>query len=226
MSFKVNQKERSEVIKKASCIELTTRFLLKRTMQNLLLLFFVVCHLGLISCTQQINCPKYDKKILTWVPYQANDVIELYSQARDSTIIFLINDVTVEHTTDFTLAKDCNSCTDYSYVNNDESESNFRVYINSNRNEVSSQHYWVCGSCFYTYTEFKNYTFENKKYDVVRIFDNEEQCSHGMLKTLILAKDIGVIGLIDNKDNIWTLKTNVNENRKDRDVVIINRSCR
>jgi len=198
--------------------------------QNLWLLFLVVCLSGLTNCTRLFNCPQYDARILNWIPYQAKDEIEMYSQARDSTIIFLIKSVTVEHTTDYTLAKDC-SCTDYSYVNNrnedSESESNFRVYINSNtRNKVSSHHYWVCGSCFYNYTEFNNYTFENEKYSVVRIFDNEEDCSHGLLKTLIIAQDVGVIGLIDNKDHLWTLKTNVNENRNSISLVFINRSCR
>ena len=226
MDNKVNQKKFPEVIKHTSCFEPTTNFSFKLTIRTLLLLFFVVCLIGLTTCIRQINCPKFDEKILSWIPYQAGDVLELYSQLKDSTIIFSINSVTVEHITDYKPGFKCMGCESFININQDNhQDSNFRVYLYSNNNDVGSHNYWVLGSCFYTYSEFKNYTLENTNYDIVRIFDNEEQCSHGMLQKIILAKDIGVIGLIDIYDNLWTLKINVNEGRKRRNIDIINRSC-
>ena len=50
--------------------------------------FLILLTFGIISCTGfQVNCPDFDEKILSWMPYQANDVIELYSHSKNSTII-------------------------------------------------------------------------------------------------------------------------------------------
>ena len=171
-----------------------------------LLFFMLVCLWGLTSCHQQVTCPELKEEILSWIPYQENDAIELYSQMKDSTIIFSIKSVIVTHTTDYTTGYKCGGCDDEIQINSYD-DSNFHVDIYLNNGIITSQTYRIFDSYFPTYTETKNYLFENKEYDIVRIFDNADY-SNGRLKKLIIAKDFGVIGLIDVDGNTWTLKTN------------------
>ena len=195
-----------------------------KKMKKCLTLFVIGVLFGLISC--RTNCSDFDKKNLTWIPYQENDVIELYSQLNDSTITFLINRVEVSHTTHYSFGSKCGGCSDEIFVN--EYNSDFYVEIYLHENKMSSQNYKIIDTYFSTYLEEKNYLFENKKYDLVRIF--ETNGSQGTFRKLIVAKEIGVIGLIDNDGNTWALKTDVkikrlNDNEQRKSVVINNVSC-
>jgi hypothetical protein len=73
--------------------------LTKWNFRRLLSFIMVFLLFGLISCYRQITCPEFNEEILNWVPYQKNDVIELYSPAIESTLKFSINSVGVIHTT-------------------------------------------------------------------------------------------------------------------------------
>jgi len=68
-------------------------------MKKVLFLFEIGVLCGLISC--KTHCPEFDEEILSWIPYQENDVIELYAQSNDSTIIFSIKSVDITHTTHY-----------------------------------------------------------------------------------------------------------------------------
>jgi len=192
-------------------------------MKKCLTLLVIGILFGLISC--RTNCSEFDNKNLTWIPYQENDVIELYSQLNDSTITFLINRVEVSHTTHYSFGSKCGGCSDEIFVNGYNSDFHVEIYLHENK--MSSQSYKIIDTYFSTYLEEKNYLFENKKYDVVRIF--ETNGSQGTFKKLIVAKEIGVIGLIDNDDNNWVLITDkikkMNHNEQRKSVVINNVSC-
>ena len=167
-----------------------------------LLLLMLVGLLGLTSCYRTITCPAFDLEILSWIPYQENDVIELYSHVNDSTITLLINSVYVAHTTNYSTAYDCGECWDDITIDG----SNFYLTMFLDKNVIGRQDYRICDTPFSNYSELTNFLFENQKYDIVRIYENNS--SSGTFKKLIMAKDIGVVGLIDKNDNTWVLKTN------------------
>jgi len=71
----------------------------------------------------------------------------------------------------------------------------------------------------------KNYLFENKKYDLVRVFEKTD--SKGKFKKLIIAQDVGIVGLIDIYGNIWNLKTSIKTKmlNEQKNIVITKVSC-
>ena len=175
-------------------------------MKKYLFLFVVGILLGLISCKTKTTCPEFDKEILSWIPYQKNDVIELYSQSNDSTIIISIKSVKVIHTTHYTneYRSKCEGlCFDEIQIRqNDNDHFIFKIDISLFWNKVESQNYQINDTYFTNYSEVKNFPFEDKEYDIVRIFETNN--SKVTFKKLIIAKEIGIIGLIDIYDNTWT----------------------
>ena len=186
-------------------------------MKKYLFLFVIGIILGLISC--KTNCPEFDKEILSWIPYQENDVIELYSQSNNSTILFSITSVNIEHKTHYKHGTDCGGCSDYILINNYDSDFHLDMYIHENI--IGSQSYMIIDTYFDTYSERKNYQFENKEYDLVRIF--ETNVSQGTFRKLIVAKEIGIIGLVDIHGNSWILRTNATI--KKPNIQILRTSC-
>ena len=174
----------------------------------------------LTSC--RTNCPKFDMKILNWIPYQENDIIELYAQSNDSTILFTITSVNITHTTHYEYGSKCGGCSDEISINDYNSDFYVEIYLSDRI--MGHQRYKIIDTYFSTYSEVKNYLFESKEYDLVRIYEtNGEQ---GTFKKLIVAKEIGVIGLMDLDGNTWALKTNtLNANGQQNNIVINNVSC-
>jgi len=193
-------------------------------MKKYLFLIVVGISLGLISC--KVNCPDFDKKFLDWIPYQENDVIELYSPSKDSTILLSIESIEVTHTTSYAVGSKCGGCSDDIRINHYNSDFHLEIYLNENK--VGSQSFKIFDTYFTTYSEQKKYQFEGQEYDVVRIFENND--SKVLFKKLIIAKEFGVIGLVDNYGNTWALKTNVkirrlNDNEQRKSIIIKNASC-
>ena len=185
------------------------------------LLFVAGVLLGLISCRE--NCSSFDMNNLSWTPYQEDDVIELYSQLNDSTIAFSIKSVVVMHTTHVSFGTKCGGCDDQIFINGYD-DSDFYVEIYLFNGKSGSQNYHIVNSYFSDYTEVRNFIFDSKEYDIVRIFDNGG--SNGKFKRLIIAKDIGVIGLVDIYDNTWTLKIGAKSKSPDKKGIVINNtSC-
>ena len=186
-------------------------------MKKCLTLFVIGVLFGLISC--KTNCSEFDMKNLSWIPYQENDMIELYSQLNDRTIIFPINSVVISHKTHYAHNTDCGGCTDEIFINDYNSDFHVAIYLDENK--MGSQNYKIIDTYFSTYSEIKNFIFEREEYDLVRIFETNN--TQGTFRKLIVAKDIGVIGLIDIDGNTWTLKTNATI--KKPNIQIMKTSC-
>ena len=202
-----------------------TTFIL--TMQKIM--FAIVCVLVLIGCSGTVTCPEFDEGVFSWMPYQKNDIIELYSQSNNSSITTIIESAEITHTTSYEKGKDCGHCDDEISIIG----SNFGIYIRLESGKINYQTYRVGDTYFgdwdgnYSYSEFTNFSFEGNTYDAVRVF--EKTNSH-QFKKLIIAKDIGIIGLVDIDDNTWVLKTNIpvqksNEPAERGGIVINNTSC-
>jgi len=193
------------------------------TLKISVLSFVIVLIFGLMSC--KTHCSEFDKTHLSWIPYQANDVIELYSQSMDSTITFSIKNVEASHTTHYSFGSKCGGGSDEIFIEQNEND-NFRFHVNIylHENKITSQNYLIGDTYFSTYSEETKYIFENKEYDVVRILNVAHE---GTFKKLIMAKDIGIIGLVDINDNIWVLKTDAKIRKNDtlNNIVIHNVSC-
>jgi len=185
------------------------------------LLFVIGVFGGLMSCSE--NCSSFDMNNLSWTPYQEGDVIELYSQASDSTIEIFIKNVIVEHKTHVTFGSKCGYCGDDQIFISSSDDFAFNVEIYLNDGKIASQNYQISNSYFSDYTEIKNYLLENAEYDLVRVFENGG--SNGEFKKLIIAKNVGIVGLIDIRDNYWILKPELklrksNEQNDQKKIVI------
>jgi len=181
-------------------------------------LFVIVILFGLITC--QETCPKFDEEILSWIPQV--DVIELYFQAKDSTIILPIESVVVTHTANLTrgFAIGCKKCAPecYDYISIGDDDSIFQIDISLRGNYITHQSYRIYDTFFYTFSEIENFIFENTEYDKVQVFNNH---SNETFKKLIVAKGFGIIGLVDIHDNTWVLKTNAkNKGTNERENIV------
>jgi len=196
---------------------------------NLFLATVIIC--GLVGCNREVTCPAFKEEVLSWTPYQENDVIELYSPMNDSTIIFSIKSVDVTHTTHYNTGYDCGTCDDaITITQNDYDNFRFHIDISLNKNQIKYQSYYIGDTYFvdgnYTYSEQMDFSFEGKKYDVVMLFEKKD--SNGTIKKIIIAKDIGIVGIVDIYGNIWTLKDKVQIrgfSNERKNVKITNVSC-
>jgi hypothetical protein len=195
------------------------------------LLLLLILSLGLTGCYRQVSCPDFKKEILRWLPYQENDVIELISQSNDSTIFFFIKSIWVDHKSHYTTGYKCGTCDDYIWINQeDHSINTFHVDIHLNKNKIINQGYYIYDTYFTeynaTYLEEINYLFEKNKYEAVRVFEKNDL--KGTFKKLIIAKDFGIIGLVDIHGNVWALKTESvirKIDKQENNIVIHNTSC-
>jgi len=174
---------------------------------------------GLTSC--KINCPDFNKDFLNWIPYQENDVIELYSQSKDSTIIFLIENVEVTHQTHYHSNTKCGGCDDDISINYGRSDFFVRIYLHEKK--IVQQEYWIGDTPFFNHSESVNFIFEDKEYERVMIFETPDT-SAGTFKKLIIAKGFGIIGLIDIDGNTWVVQPKVKKDGAQK-IVIHNTSC-
>lgn len=182
----------------------------------------------MISCGRQIDCPEFNSQILDWIPYENNDTIRLFNTSTDSVIILAINELIIEHTTHYMTNLDCGTCDDQIMVNHNETNNHdLQIKINLNENNLMDQSYLIVESYFTEYNsnyfEFKDYTFENKVYDEVRIFEKKEL--NQIFIKLILAKGFGIVGLVDNENSIWIIQGSRLKNDKSNSVEIINIAC-
>ena len=189
------------------------------------LYFFIVIGwlFTVMSCKHQ--CPPFDKGVLSWIPYQENDVVELYSESSDLIIKFSIKSVVVSHQTQYQDYAKCGTCDDYIEITQNSSD-NFVFYagMSLHKNKKISQNYFMGDTPFYTYSEFKKYQFNGNEYDKVRVFESTNL--NKTFKTLITVKGIGIIGLIDNEDHVWVLKNDkIKESKEGNGIIIHETSC-
>jgi len=175
--------------------------------------------MGMTSCKK--NCPNFNESVLNWVPYQADDVIELYSQSKDSTIIFSIKSIEATHTTHYQSNAKCGGCDDYISITGYDAD--FHAHIEIDGKNIRYQQYRIGDTDFYGHSKSTNFLFEGKEYEEVMIFEKGER--EGMFKKLIIAKNFGIIGLIDIDGNTWALQTNGKKLNTKKNIVIHNVSC-
>lgn len=198
-------------------------------MKNIFQLVVFASVLVLVQgCGFQIDCPDFNTKLLEWVPYQNHDTIRLRNVNDDSILVLAVNEIYVEHTTHYVINEKCGTCDDFIKVNQNETiPSDLRIFIYLNKNQFKSQGYEIQDSYFAEYnTEYSeqaDYTFEGVLYDHVRVFE-KNPISEGFNK-LIIAKGIGIVGLVDHEGNNWILTENPSESGNKEPVEIRNISC-
>lgn len=182
----------------------------------------------LMSCGRQIDCPNFNNEVLDWIPYQNNDTIRLINSSNDSIIILVINEVVIEHTTHYMTNLDCGTCDDQIMINGNETNNNdLQINIGLNENNINAQRYLIKGSYFTEYnsdcSEQADYSFEGVKYNAVRIFEKKE--TNDRFFKLILAKGLGIVGLVDKNGDVWKIISNDLKNSMSESVEIKNISC-
>ena len=167
-----------------------------------------------VSCDflYKVDCPSFDKNALAWIPYHENQKIIFKNSATNENIHLTISAFVIEHTTHYMTNADCEKCDDIIEINNfAEGVTNLYIYFHLRENELGQMHYEIKGSIFDNYsisaaTEYTDYEFNSKVFPEVKILTNNSYDQ--LFKKLILAKNYGIIGLIDKSDNKWCWNQN------------------
>lgn len=198
-------------------------------MGKIIQLTIIISGLILIFCCgRQIDCPDFNNEILEWIPYQNNDTIRLINCSNDSIMKLVINEVIVEHTTHYMTNHDCGTCDDHIMINGNETiNTDLQIDIGLNENNINAQRFLIKGFYFTEYnsdySELSDYSYEGVKYDIVRIFEKKD--TNDRFFKLILAKGLGIVGLVDKNGDVWKILNNDLKNSKSESVEIKNISC-
>lgn len=177
---------------------------------SLIILVFI----GLSSCKKK--CPEFDKEIMTWIPYEKGDTIKLSNADLDSTLIISIYSQYIDHMDSYKTNEKCGQCDDYieineySYKNNNFYYHAFTSYQKIEGETFSFQFkdYLVSfGTDNSQITERSNYIIEGIEYQNVKIYINEKNFETGFY-SLIIAKSIGIVAIIDKDERIWSIDNN------------------
>ncbi len=160
------------------------------------------------------KCPEFDDEIMAWIPYEQGDIIKLSNSDLDSTITILIQSQYIDHMESYKTNEKCGQCDDYITINNSQ---------NSQFNYSASTHYQELGvETFYfsindTLVRFEtnvsqiiphyNYNVEGIDYQNVKIYTNQKTSDKNFY-CLIIAKNIGIVALIDNYERYWAIDNN------------------
>lgn len=157
---------------------------------------------------------------LRWIPYERNDTLIFKNEITDSTLLLAIDSLTIRHTTSYSSFNDCGNCDDYIEVNYYyQQEPDFHVSISFDKDGISGEGYTIMEDRFddSNCTEQNNYKIRTEQYEVVKIYEASNEYEY--FKTLIVAKDYGVVALIDRNNTYWILQNDFSvENPKSFDI--------
>ena len=159
-----------------------------------LLCLFTACH-------RTVDCPDLDEKVLSWFPYEEGDVIRLKNKMADTLLTIPVSHIIIEHTTNYNAGNDCGGCNDNIQIAGDV-PGFFHISVYIEENKITSEHYSLKGVNFYINPiESENYTLNNQVYERVKIFKISG-------RTLIVARNFGIVGFIDENGDEWLLEKN------------------
>jgi len=163
------------------------------------------------SCGSTITCPNLKESVvesaLAWTPYEKNDTIIFGNKIINSLVRLTINEVKVEHTTEYKFGTKCGGCSDQIRVLGKINGTAFDIYTEIEKNRIISQQFHFPFSYFSSFSEYPTYTVEDVEYENVRIYHSGN--TNNGYKTLITAKGIGIVGFIDCDDNLWTTSNTI-----------------
>jgi hypothetical protein len=181
-----------------------------------------------IACSTKVRCPKFNFRVLDWLPYSIGDSILLINDSRDSTIILTINKIQIDHTTHYIPDLDCGTCDDrieFNDVSDEIGNLHFELWLNDSN--IALEEYFIMDTYFsnsvpnYHFHQF--YTFNGDEYENVKVFKNIS--IDALFSTLIIAKDFGVVGLMDKDSVLWRFLNKVPREKKPKNYYINNISC-
>ena len=164
-----------------------------------------------------MNCPDLDENILSWYPYEEEGIICLENKTTDELLTIPITSVRINHTSGYNTGYDCGGCDDDIRISSKAVDFKISVYIRENK--IESEYYDIKGISFHKNAIVsKNYTFNNKEYEQVKIFERTEDNSK-----LIIARNFGIVGFIDENGEEWLLpESNIPQQTKPN---IMNVAC-
>ena len=186
-------------------------------MKTPLNIFYIIVLLCLFSsCYRNVNCPDFDENILSWFPYEEGNVIRLENKTTDTLLTIPIVYVIINHTSHYNTGSDCGHCDDEIQITN---KAGVFISVYLEKNKIKSEHYTINSMNFYGNAIIsENYTFNNKKYEQVKVFENA-----GNNSKLIIARNFGIVGFIDKDGEEWLLvESNAMQQLKSR---ITDTSC-
>ncbi len=178
--------------------------------------FFAICSLFLIITGCKYNCPGFDEKLLSWMPYEENDTITYISQQND-TITFQINKYSVSNSYETTRKNRDYCASDASFytidnegkvcgvgtwisMDNNKTNINVSVNINNNKGEIDKTVKNITDAV-------ETLSINGKQYDEVLIFEQDTIKQDDEIWKIILANNYGIIQFYDRVTGyIWTLQ--------------------
>ena len=172
-------------------------------MKTLLNIFCAIMFLCLFSaCGRNVSCPDLDENILSWFPYEEGSVIRLENKTTDDLLTIPIAYMRIDHTSHYNTSYDCGHCDDEIMIGNNDV--GFSISVHIEKNKITFERYKIGDVSFYgSHIMSENYIFNDKKYEQVKIFENT-----GNNTKLIVARNFGIVGFIDENGEEWLLIEN------------------
>lgn len=183
---------------------------------------------ALSGCGIQRNCPEFDRDLLSWIPYVAGDSLQMRRVNDDGEFVLAVNGLEVHHTSQYMSDADCGGCDDYISLN-DYTVGNrgLRVEIILQGGELVSETYIINGVEFDTdysnFSEQTDFTFNNQCYARVKLFESKNPSD--AYQKLIVAKDYGIVGLVDSNGMEWIAELVGVDDRQLSKAAFINAEC-
>ena len=183
-----------------------------------MLLIFIV----LTSCLGiKKNCPEFDSGLVAWIPYEPGDTLILSNTELDSSLMFVIYSVVyIDHMESYKTNEKCGECQDYISLNINSNEPVRFSYGANTRHQILNFETYDFNinntfQSFGTYnsqiSEHNDYNIEGMDFSDIKIYQNVKTSDFGFY-SLIVAKNIGIVALIDNNEKIWSTNNNTIKN--------------
>jgi len=170
-----------------------------KTPLNILCAIMLLCIFS--ACGRNASCPDLNENILSWFPYEEGGVIRLENKTAGTLWTVPIGYVEIDHTSHYNTGNDCGHCDDEIRISSKDAD--FSISVSIEKNKITSERYKIGNVSFYgSPTMLENYIFNDKKYEQVKIFENTNSSK------LIVARNFGIIGFIDEDGEEWLLVEN------------------
>jgi hypothetical protein len=182
---------------------------------KLLSLFILLIIIASHSC--KVECPCFDEKLLTWMPYDINDKL-MYMNQQNDTLVFFVKSKTlsVEYKEKVRFKEDCTSEA-YFKINDELLSSGFEYFIREDTKDVVISCYfglliqdniYSSGDCSFSniYCCLDTMTINNKLYDEVFTIERDTINFSDEIWKVIVANNYGIVKFYDRETGYeWTL---------------------
>ncbi len=175
----------------------------------------IICALIIISAGCNKRCEEFNDDIFKWFPYEGTDKIQLVNADCTDTLTLTVKSRHITHTDKIARLSKCMCADDFSVgLSSDSLELGFSCMDSRN---IRNSHVMLNDSYFNFDQYLDSYEINGKEYfDVIEYTNHLVADSPGYI-SVIIAKTIGIIKIIDSGEN-WII---LNDSTRKIDVALI-----